>query len=143
MKRSGPIVSIVQWGSDDPGCNVRLTLVVDGRRQPFIIRFNSDRELFNFQPVHFDLSSMSQGLGYDSVMIPGVRERCIAAVNHMNRRLRWPQYGSPAIQRVGSNFIITYLAIPPSEQRKHIYLDPYVSFLVTPKGTILVGFFGA
>jgi hypothetical protein len=143
MQRAGPIAGIERRPTDDPGYNVRLRLSVDGARRPFIIRFDSRRRLLSFEPEPFDLSSISQGLGYDSVKSPQDRSRCIAAVDNLNRQLHWAWYGRAAIQRVGSDFIVTYVTVSPAEQQKHMYLDPYVSFLVTPRSTVFASFFGA
>jgi hypothetical protein len=141
MQRVGLITSIERWHTSDPGYTVRLRLAVDGTGRPFIIRFDSHRRLFSFEPDPFDLSGMARGLGADTLKSTEERRRCIGAVARLKRHLQWRWYGRAAIQPLGSNFIVTYLTIPPAQRDG--YLDPYVSFVVSQKGTIFVSFSGA
>lgn len=86
---------------------------------------------------------MSGGIGEDKVKNNKTRAMCVAAVNKSNKYLRLTWYGQPAIQPVGENFMVTYLTVSPAEQKKKLYFDPYISFLVTPKGTVYAIFFEA
>jgi hypothetical protein len=144
MKRSGPIIRIERWRTANPGYNASVRLNVDGAVRPYVVRFDSHRHLMSFEPEPFyDLSKMSQGLGYDTVKDSKTRFTCVSAVDKLNQHLRWTWYGRPAIQQVGRDFIVTYETVSPAEQKKAMYLDPYVSFLVTSKGTIYATFFGS
>jgi hypothetical protein len=145
LRRLGPVTSVERWRTNDPGYNVRLQLAVDGSPRPYVVRFDSRRRLLSFEPESFDLSGVSQGLGYDTVKDRHARACSIAAVNHLNEHLRWTWYGQPAIQRVGPDFLVTYETVSAAEQRRshYMYIDPYVSFVVTPKGTVFATFFGS
>ena len=143
MNRSGPLTAFKRWPTDDPRYTVTTQLNIDGSVRPFTVGFDSRRHVRSFTPEPFDLSNMSHGLGYDTVKDPKTRARCIAAVNKLNQYLQWTSYGRPAIQKVGSDFIVTYETVSPAESKKNMYLDPFVSFLITPQGTVFATFFGA
>ena len=145
MRRVSPIKSVERWRTPNPGSNVRLDIFADNAVQHYLIRFDSKRRLLSFQAEDADLSGLAQGLGFDNVRNSRRRAVCIAAVTKLNSYLHWTYYGRPAIQKDGPNFLVTYETVSEAEQRKsnYGYLDPYVSFLVTPRGTVIATFWGA
>ena len=142
MRRAGPIRDI-EHSPTDLDYKVAVQFNINGLTRLYSVRFDSHRRLMSFTPEPLNLSNMNQGLGYDSVTAADVRSRCIAAVDQLNQHLRWTWFGPAAVQQVGPDFIVTYVTVSPAEQKKHVYLDPLVSFLVTPNGTVFAAFFGA
>lgn len=142
MMRSSPILKVERWRTEKPGYNVAVRLAVEGAVKQYLIRFDSERTLLSFTPVGQNLGHTS--LGADSVRDPAARDACIAAIAKLNKNLRWIWYGSAAIQRVGLNFIVTYASVSDKDLKKPnvIYIDPMVSFLVTPRGTVFSAFWG-
>ena len=144
MNRDGPVTAFKRWTTDHPRYSVTAQLNIDGSVRLFTLTFDSSRQVLDFTPEPFDdLSIMSRGLGSDTVKDHKTRARCIAAVNKLNQHLKWTWYGRPAIQKVGSNFLVTYVTVSPDESKKRPYLDPFVSFLMTPNGIIFATFFGS
>jgi hypothetical protein len=48
------------------------------------------------------------------------------------------------MQKVGSNFVVSFETASEKEQKAASFpLDAFVSFLITPKGTVFAGFWGA
>jgi hypothetical protein len=70
---------------------------------------------------------------------------CVQAVAELNKLLGWKYASGPYIQRVRSGFLVSFVTVTAEEQKRsnYEYLDPYVSFLVTPRGTVFGGFWGA
>ena len=85
------------------------------------------------------------GVGEDTLKNGRQRRVCVIAVAKLNKLLGWKYAAGPYIQRVASGFLVTFVTVTAEEQKRANYefLDPYVSFLVTPKGTVFGGFWGA
>lgn len=143
LKRSGAITSVERWTGSTHGYNVKVPLEIDGSLRSIVVRLNSKFQILAFEPESLDLSMMSSGIGEDSVKNDKIRSMCVAAVNKSNKHLHLTWYGQPAIQRVGENFMVTYLTVSPAEQKEKLYFDPCVSFLMSPKGTVYAIFFGS
>lgn len=141
MTRAGSIHGVERWSTENPGYNVAVHLNVDGSTRPYLVRFDSNQRLLSFTPEAMNLGDIS--IGADTFKDPKARSHCVAAVDNLKPHLDRTWYEPPAIQRVGSDFIVTYFSVSPSEQDMRLYNDPYISFLVTPKGTVFALFFGA
>lgn len=141
MIRSGSIRDIQRWPTENPGYNVAVHLNVDGSTRPYLIRFDSRQRLLSVTPESMNLGDIR--IGANTLQDPEPRSLCIAAVSKLKPHLGRTWYGPPAIQRVGSDFIVTYVTVSPSEQKKNVYNDPYISFLITSKCTVFAVFFGA
>lgn len=145
LRRASPIKSVERWRGDNPGYSVGVNLSVGSRVQRYIIRFDAQHHVLSFQPKNADLSGLEQGLGFDNVHNSRRRAGCVAAVAKLNRYLRWTYYGPPAIQKAGSNFLVTYVTLSQAELERlgSAIVHPYISFLVTPRGTVIATFLGA
>jgi hypothetical protein len=120
-----------------------VDLAVDGK--PTHYKANATRthghvKISHLMPVKFDWHDV--GLGYDTLKDAKARAVALKAVQKANAYLRWRWVSRPQIQRVGRNMVVTYETVTREEQKRsgYAYLDPIVSFLVTPKGTVF-GFF--
>jgi hypothetical protein len=142
MTRVGPIGNIERLQPGSTGYVISVHLNADGTTRPYRIPYRSENHPVAFRPDEFYLSEAGKGLGFDTVKDTEVRSRCIAAVSRLNQHLQWTWYGPAAIQPLGENYIVTYETVSPAEQKKDLYLDPYVTFVVTPKGTVFAVFFG-
>jgi len=143
MARQGDLWEVEHLGGEWFVYSAKVDLLVEGRRIKYVIRFDSRFHVKHFMPEGFDLSSVA--LGYDTLRDPRLRRICIDAVARFNKALGWKSVVGPYVQRVGSNYIVTFKTVTAEEQKRANYefLDPYVSFLVTPKGTVFGGFWGA
>lgn len=123
--------------------SAEVKLTADGTTRTYTISFDSKLHVIHFMPKGFDLGDI--GLGYDTLKDSRLRQMCIRAVAKFNRALGWKSAVGPYVQRVGANFIVTFETVTAEEQKRENYafLDPYISFLVTPKGTVFGGFRGA
>lgn len=143
MQRTGPVRKFEHQVSPDPFYFVDLDLLVD--RKPFRYRFyfDSHRRLYRFAPENFTLYGRTQAIGIDNVKSSAERLRCVSAVSNLEGLRLWKWYGDPCIQKAGDDYLVTYSSIPPAKAKTEEYLDPFISFLVTPKGTISVMFPGS
>lgn len=117
--------------------------LVEGQLRKYTLRFDSKFRVRYFMPEHFYLGDTS--LGVDTVKQPRLRQRIIRSAATFKRQIGWKSALGPYVQRVGSDFIVTFETVTSEQQKRanYEYLDPYVSFLVTPKGTVFGGFWGA
>jgi hypothetical protein len=117
-------------------------LVVDGKTKHYKFGFDA-----TFRVMHFTSGLPAAGcmLGEDTLKDGRLRRMCIQAVTKLNKVLRWRSAVGPYIQRIGSGFLVTFDTVTAQEQKRANYefLDPYVSFVVTEKGTVCGGFWGA
>jgi hypothetical protein len=143
MARQGDLREVEHFGGEWVVYSAKSDLLVEGRRTKYVIRFDSRFRVKHFMPAGFDLSEI--GLGYDTLKNSRPRRICVDAVTRFNKALGWKSVVGPYVQRVGSNYIVTFETVTAEEQKRANYefLDPYVSFLVTPKGTVFGGFWGA
>jgi hypothetical protein len=127
----------------DTPTEFEVDLAVDGKRIHYkanVTRTNGRLKINHLMPIRFDWHDV--GLGYDTLKDPEARAVAVKAVQKANAYLRWRWASRPQIQRVGRNMVVSYETVTREQQKKsgYAYLDPYVSFLVTPKGTVF-GFF--
>jgi hypothetical protein len=146
MTRHGPITSIEQWHTKNPGYNVSVDLGVGRTIYHYLVRFDGERKLISFIPGAFQFGNAS--LGADTLRDPKARALSIAAVNKLNQQLHWKRYGPETIQKIHGAFCVTYQTVSKekqakSEARGKYFLDPYVSFLVTRGGIVFGAFWGA
>jgi hypothetical protein len=146
LQRLGEFVDVRCGSGSDAGCIAKADLAVDGKRTHYRINFcrgHGRLKICNFIPQDYDWHDV--GLGYDTLKDRQTRASALAAVKKLNQHLQWKWAVGPEIQRVGHDIVVSYETVSPEEQRKsgYSYLDPYVSFLVSPKGTVFAGFFGA
>jgi hypothetical protein len=143
MIRVGKVRHVDPWPADNPGATVSVYFRVDGDIRLMNVRYTSNDRLLSFQPKWSNLADLRDGLGSDHVKDPIERALCIASVDQFHQRYPWVYYGRPAIQRLGRDFLVTYYTVSPSDPRFLDYIDPYVSFLITPRGTLIATFWGA
>jgi hypothetical protein len=145
MRRIGPIVSWERWRSDAGGYNVEADLRTEGAIRRYLFRFDKKRTILSYQPLHSDLSNLRTGPGLNSAANLQRRAACIAAVSKLNRNLHRTYYGKPTIWKDGRNFAVIYETVSRAEQERtgFAYLDAFVTFIVTPNGTVTAIFLGA
>ena len=117
-------------------------LIVDGKRKHYRLGFDA-----TFRVMHFTsgFPAADAMLGEDTLKDGRHRRMCVQAVARLNKQLGWKSAVGPYVQRLGSGFLVTFKTVTAEEQKRANYefLDPYVSFVVTPKGTVFGGFWGA
>ena len=71
-----------------------------------------------------------------------MREWAVAAAKKVNAHLKWKFAFGPEIQRIGRDIAVTYETVSREEQKRanYSYVDPYITFLVSPKGTLFAAF---
>ena len=134
-------------GSDRHGRHLKATLAADKREMRYDITFEWSGKVASFMPQKFAFGDV--GLGYDTLPKGPEREMCIRITRPLGERLGWKWVSGPVIQRVREDFVVTYITMSEEEQTaamqgpKMVFLHPYVSFLVTPKGSVFGGFHGS
>jgi hypothetical protein len=146
LQRLGDLRDARCGSEHDAGCVAKVDLAVDGKRTHYRINFCREHgrlKICNFIPENYDWHDV--GLGSDTLKDRQARAYALAAVKKLNQHLQWKWVFGPEIQRVGHDIVVSYETVSPEEQKKsgYSYLDPYISFLVSPKGTVFAGFFGA
>jgi len=146
LLRAGPIQRVERWDDKAMGrfYRVDVPLQIDGSTGTFSVILDSHHQPSTFFAEHPDFSHI-RGLGFNAVTSPLVRCFCVNAVGTFAFHYHWMCYGRGAIQRLGHNYLMTYQTVSEAEQKKsgYAYLDPYVSFIITPRGTIIATVFGA
>ena len=138
MKRSGPIRQVDRW---DTGINnersykITVPLDFDGSIRSFVVTLGARRQLCSFGSGRADFSRLKGRLGESTIMSPDIRSRCRIAVARIAKHYHRHLYGKGGVQQFGRNYLVTYLTV--SEERAVDYIDPCVSFIVTPKGTTI------
>ena len=142
LRRQESLEAIKRFPRDENSrFQAQIRLIVDGSVTRYLIRFDSKLNVTHFFPEHFDWGDV--GLGYDTLKDTRCRGVCLAAVTRVNRLLEWRWKSAPEMQKVGNNFVVTFETASRREQETaSLPLDAYVSFLVTPKGTVFAGFWG-
>jgi hypothetical protein len=152
LRRAGQITLIKEFKYGRDRFWVKVPLVVDGTKHVYDVHLTDNLTIWQFRPTDwpFHHSQIPAGLGADTFKEAKTRKFILSAVDRFNRAGKYKLYGKPAIQKVGSDFIITYETISEEEQERQfrniegeISVDPYVSFLVSPRGTIFGLFWGA
>lgn len=127
----------------DRGSVLYLDLIVDGDTRAYRVSLDTEQRVTSFMPQHFNFGDV--GLGYDTHKDQRARAMCLRAIYRVNDRLGWKWVSGPQMQRVGQNYVVSFETVSEEEQSESggAFLDPYVSFLITPKGTVFGGFWGA
>jgi len=141
LQRSGPIGRLTPWKAGGGTVTVRLSC--DGQSRPYAVAFDKHLRLVSFGPIAQSLAGLQHGLGYDTVKDPATRAVCLAAVAKLNANLGWMYYTAPTMQPFGANYVVTFNTIPPTARNMTLALDAYVSYLVTPRGTVYAVILGA
>jgi hypothetical protein len=151
LRRVGDLRQVKYWQQDrDAGCKAKVFLVLEGRRIDYSVEFRRERGELKFWALSLPDSAWAAkrsdwrdftGLGADTLKDPRARDFALAAVNKLNKNLRWHWFGQPRMQKVGSHIIITFETIS-REQRNEPgwylrYVDPFDTFIVSPKGTVI------
>ena len=128
----------------DSGCSAKVDLALDGKRRHYKLNFaqyHGSLKICNFIPDDYEWYGV--GIGFDTLKDPAARAFALAAVKKLNEHLHWKWKFGPEIQRAGGDILVSYETVSPKDPNYALYIDPYVSFLVSPKGTVFAGFFGA
>jgi hypothetical protein len=136
--RAGQITSVERWRSEERGYNVHIDLVVEGRKMDYSLRFDGQRRLLTFWPEEWSPHT-AKGTGFDTVKDPALRRFLIERVEATNRCLHHSLFPPIAIQPDARYFQVTYYAVPAKtlEEKPGAFMDPYFSFTVTRKGTVI------
>jgi len=167
LKRVSELRDIGHWKSlHDSGGNARFDLLVDGKRTQYRLIFfwQHDRvKIYSIEPENYDWHG--HGVGFDTLKEPKIRKWAEAAAKKINAHLKWKYAFGPEIQRIGRDIAVTYETVPrppptratpfPSSAApvatggnaervivtgSNIPIDPYITFLVSPKGTVFGAF---
>jgi len=167
LKRVSELRDIGHWKSlHDSGGNARFDLLVDGKRTQYRLIFfwqHGRAKIYSIEPENYDWHG--HGVGFDTLKNPKIREWAEAAAKKVNAHLKWKYAFGPEIQRIGRDIAVTYETVPrpPPTRTTHvpsiaartatggnvervivtgsnIPIDPYITFLVSPKGTVFSAF---
>ncbi len=127
-----PYVGLNYW--------VRVPLLVEGRKHFYRMHLDKTFRIRDFEPEGWPF--VPGGLieyppGYDTYREPKGRQAAIAAVEHVNSIRRETTYGRPAVQKVGSDVLVTYQWTSHTRTKDgDLVQDACLSFVITPRGTI-------
>jgi hypothetical protein len=144
LKRVSELRDIGNWKTrQQSGGNARFDLVVDGKRKQYRLIFFWDHgvaKIYSIEPENYDWHG--HGIGFDTLKDPQTRAWAVAAAKKVNQHLHWKFAFGPEIQRIGHDIVVTYETVSREEQKRmnYSYVDPYISFLVSPKGTVFAAF---
>ena len=144
LKRVSELRDIGHWKSlHDSGGNARFDLLLDGKRTQYRLIFfwqHGRAKIYSIEPENYDWHG--HGVGFDTLKDPKIREWAVAAAKKVNARLKWKYAFGPEIQRIGHGIAVTYETVSREEQKRmnYSYVDPYITFLVSPKGTVFAAF---
>jgi hypothetical protein len=167
LKRVSELHDIGHWKSlHDSGGNARFDLLVDGKRTSYRLIFfwqHGRAKIYSIGPENYDWHG--HGVGFDTLKDPKIRKWAEAAAKKINAHLKWKYAFGPEIQRIGRDIAVTYETVPrPPPTRaspvpsnavpvatggnaervivtgSNIPIDPYITFLVSPKGTVFSAF---
>jgi hypothetical protein len=119
---------------------VRVPLLVEGRKHFYSMHLDKDFRVCDFQPDGWPF--IPGGLieyppGYDTYREPKSRNAAITAVEHLNSIRKERTYGRPAVQKVGSDLLVTYQWTSHTRTKDgDLVQDACLSFVVTSRGTI-------
>lgn len=141
------IKSIARWSGEDSGYDVGVYMAADHKVDHYLISFDSKAGLLSFHPGHSvsgRLPGLTRDLGFDELKDAGQRAICTDAVNKLNEHLNLVLGGDPGIQSYHGNWLVSYHTVSEVEDRSthRKYTNPYVSFLVTPGGTVIAVYWG-
>jgi hypothetical protein len=152
LRRAGQITLIKEFNDGHDRFWVKVPLVVDGTKHVYDIHLTDNLTVWQFRPKDwpFYQTEIPAGLGADTFKEANTRKFILSVVARFKRAGKYKLYGKPAIQKVGSDFVVTYKTISEEEEERQlrniegeISVDPYLSFLVTPRGTVFGMFWGA
>jgi hypothetical protein len=141
LKRVSELRDIGHWKSmHDSGGNARFDLLVDGKRTQYRLIFfwqHGRAKIYSIEPENYDWHG--HGVGFDTLKDPKIRKWAEAAAKKVNAHLKWKSKTTPAPSSAppvatGGNVervIVTGSNIPT---------DPYITFLVSAKGTVFAAF---
>ena len=119
-------------------------LVVDGATKHYTLGFDARFRVMHFSPKWIAADAT---LGDDTLKDQRLRRMCARRAGEMKKLLGWKSVTGPYIQRIEAGFLVTFETATAEEQKKANddgeLLHPCVSFVVTPKGTVCAGFWGA
>jgi hypothetical protein len=167
MKRISELRDIGHWKTlHDTGGNARFDLLFDGKRTRYRLIFfwqHGRAKIYSIEPENYDWHG--HGVGFDTLKDPKIREWAEAAAKKVNAHLKWKYAFGPEIQRIGRDIAVTYETVPRPPPTKttpvpsstapasyggnvervivtgsNIPTDPYITFLVSPKGTVFSAF---
>jgi hypothetical protein len=144
MKRISELRDIGHWKTlHDSGGNARFDLLIDGKRTKYHLIFlwqQGRAEIYSIEPENYDWHG--HGVGFDTLKDPKIREWAEAAAKRLNAHLKWRYAFGPEIQRIGRDIAVTYETVSREEQKRmnYSYVDPYITFLVSPTGTVFAAF---
>jgi hypothetical protein len=139
VKRNGPVT--VATDPHDGYTVATFEIVADGTAKRYQAHFNQKHFLYNFLPEDYMPYMTSNYV--DTLPDQTTRTSLVDRIIGFNACLKWKLYGKPIMQTVGSAFLVTYLSVPEAELKKHVYLDPYVTFIISPAGTVLGAYYMA
>jgi hypothetical protein len=151
IPRVGDLRQVEYWQQDrDAGCKAKVFLVLEGRRVDYSVEFRRERgelKFWAFSPPDSAWPTKPsdwrgfKGLGFDTLRDPRARAFALAAVNKVNRHLRWRWYSDARMQKVGSYIIVVFETLSPQQRKEpgssFRYVDPYDTFVVSPKNTVI------
>jgi hypothetical protein len=152
LRRAGPVQLHREFPNKDNRYWVKVPLLIDGAKHIYDIHLDEHFRAWQFRPTDwpFHHGEIPAGLGYDTFKEPHGRTIALEAVTRLNKIRKYKLYGSAAIQKVANDFLVTYETVSKAEQQKELkniegplFVDPYVSFMVTPRGTVFGLFWGA
>jgi hypothetical protein len=151
LRRSGDLRNLHYWKQGrDAGCKAKLLISVEGKRADYDIEFRREQGALKFwallapdslwAPNRSDWRGF-KGIGFDTLKDPQARAFALAAVNKLNRHLRWRWSSDAAMQKIGTHILVVFETISPQQKKEPgwflRYVDPYDSFVVSPKGTVI------
>jgi hypothetical protein len=151
MKRNEPLRSIKHSKSGArPEFVIKTRLVVDGTMRDYIIILEDDLTVVEFWPDRWLQRGGEKGqLGIDD-RVKDARRRSLAigAVEQLNKHLKFTYHGPPKILEWDNDLLVTYRTITEQKQdqeehrRGVVIMHPWVSFVVSPRGTPFAAFWG-
>jgi hypothetical protein len=151
LRRSGDLRNLDYWKQGrDAGCKAKVLISVEGKRADYDIEFRREQGALKFwallapdslwAPNRSDWRGF-KGIGFDTLKDPQARAFALAAVNKLNRHLRWRWSSAAAMQKIGTHILVVFETISPQQKKEPgwflRYVDPYDSFVVSPKGTVI------
>jgi hypothetical protein len=140
LSRAGQVKLLRRTEYADVKYRVEVALTVEANLRLYTILLDHALNVVEFRPEGWP--SVPGGLikyppGYDTYKNPQGRQLALAAVNRFNRIRNYKTHGKPAIQKVGSDVLITYRWTSRKRRDSSVlYEDAALSFIVTPHGTV-------
>ena len=158
LRRLSDLRHVDYWHSKltgNAGCKAQMFLRVEDRRADYSVEFlreQGELKLWALRAPDSILVEMHsdwrdfKGLGYDTLKDRPARAFALAAAKRLNEHLHWHWFSAPSMQKVGRNIWVTFETISPEQKKEPEallrYVDPYVTFIVSPQGTVISAFFG-